>query len=785
MMTKMLIRLLMLTILLLQMGCKTDDVPIEPAPKPGSGNGKFSLVVTLPAIEATRVTLVEEGMDLRLTWEENDEIQIAVAQGDVKVKQTAKVSNIREEGKRGTFQFTMPDEIGAGTFDIYAVYGTELLDTNPTVAQLPMHTGHSELIQDIDANKVMLAFSQKEVKAEVNEVRGTLRHLGSILGITIQNTGNITLDNLDEVRLSANEAGWGYDLGAGGTYDLASGQFLGSGESGNYLTFKVDGADIAGGESVAMWGWFPIPAQEEWPEFNIELRDQSGTSFAVSENSKVIASSITTGHNYYVHSQWNGTEIVFTPTMTFTTVRDFSSGIRFRLEAEPEDQGGVWIDLNNNGIMDLGEKVEVFGTTTADRVTYDFSSSIVTVYGKVTNIQCSSMNLISLDVSDNPSLVRQDFSFNSLMDVNFSRNANLEYVQLGENQLEELDLSENQNLIQVQVNRNHLSSLILPDASTSIVNLVNISRNRFSAEAITELINGLPDRTGLNNGKITVLDSDHIMPDGDRDEDNIVEENHVDLAKAKNWDLIDINPPENVVPIEGPSMTFTTTRTTGTMRIRIYAEPEDQEGVWIDFNNDGVMEPSERVTHFGTATADRVNYTFSGRTFTIYGKVTNLEINQQDITSAVVNNNPGLENLNLPFNNLTEIDLSELTELTYLQLGVNQLLELDLSNNPKLTQIQLNRNQLTSIALSDEVASSEEFNQLNVVINRLSESNITEIVNKLPDRNGNPREGRLYLSDNRQSGGAPAEQNTVTTAHISAALSKNWHVWVDNVAQTP
>lgn len=775
---KLLFHFLTLTILFL-MGCETDDVPTEIIPGPEKGNNKFSLVVALPSIETTRLALKENATDIGLTWEESDEIQVAFIQGNVKIKQKAKVTNIRDEGKRGSFQFTMPEEINSGRFDIYAVYGAELTDTDPTVVQLPAYAGYASSLDEIDASKVVLTFSQKEIRSEVNEVRGALKHIGSIIGISIQNTGSATLDNLDEVRLVTNDDSWVYNLGTGSTYDIVSGQFTGAGDTENYLSINANGITVGGRESVAMWGWFPIPPEQSWPEFNILLKDITGNTIAESGNSKMLSSNVTVGNSYYIHSQWNGTGLLFTPTMSFTTSRDYTDRIQFRINAEPEDQDGVWIDLNNNGVMESEEKVVSFGITSNDEVYYDFSSPVVTVYGKVKDIQCNSMSLIDVDISGNQALLRADLSLNSLSEVDLSYNALLEYVQLSANYFEELDLSENRNLIQAHVNRNQITSLILPEVSNSVIDFLDISRNKFSAEAITNLLNGLPDRSGLNSGTITVLDSDHIIPNGDRDEFNDVNETHTDLAAIKNWTLEDLNPPEIVVPVEGPSMTFTTARTASTIRIRLYAEVEDREGVWIDFNNNGVMEPAEKVTVFGTASSARVNYSNYGQKFTIYGKVTNMEINGQNITSAEVNNNPFLTRLDLPFNDITEIDLSELVDLDMLQLGVNQLSEIDLSKNTKLTQIQLNRNKLTSVVLPEGSSSFTDFRILNISRNKLPESVISYIVDNLPDRTGETTATTFTLYDNRSDD----EDNVITPVHISVAKTKGWNVVVDNVTQ--
>lgn len=235
--------------------------------------------------------------------------------------------------------------------------------------------------------------------------------------------------------------------------------------------------------------------------------------------------------------------------------------------------------------------------------------------------------------------------------------------------------------------------------------------------------------------------------------------------------LVNNDPP----PPMGAYMTFTTTRTSSTIRIRINANPEDQEFVWIDLNNNKILDPGEEVTNFGTNNNNnRVNYAGFSPTFTIYGKVTNLEINGQNITSADVNNNPYMESLNLPFNEIEELDVSELAELNYLQVGVNLISEIDLSNNPKLGVVQLNANKLTSVILPDEVP---DLRQININRNRLSEPAINHIVERLTDRN-ELTAGNFYWYVIAPHATQPDEQNA-TTVDISPAQAKNWTVYVD------
>ena len=80
--------------------------------------------------------------------------------------------------------------------------------------------------------------------------------------------------------------------------------------------------------------------------------------------------------------------------------------------------------------------------------------------------------------------------------------------------------------------------------------------------------------------------------------------------------------------------------------------------------------------------------------------LTSLDLENNQLTSLDLSNNLVLESLELQNNNLSSIDLSQNTALTDLSLSENQLTSLDLSHNPALAHLSLNNNQLTSIDLS-------------------------------------------------------------------------------------
>jgi len=86
--------------------------------------------------------------------------------------------------------------------------------------------------------------------------------------------------------------------------------------------------------------------------------------------------------------------------MTFTTAKAIGAKVELLIDAEEADRANVWIDLNNNGVKDDGEAVTKFGSMGE----YTLGSQTVTIYGKVTKLDCIKNQITSLDVSKNSNL---------------------------------------------------------------------------------------------------------------------------------------------------------------------------------------------------------------------------------------------------------------------------------------------------------------------------------------------------------------------------------------------
>ncbi|CEN48697.1 hypothetical protein CCAND38_630001 [Capnocytophaga canis] len=164
-----------------------------------------------------------------------------------------------------------------------------------------------------------------------------------------------------------------------------------------------------------------------------------------------------------------------TPKMVLKTT---ANSLKLVINADPQDQNDVWIDLNNNGQKDTGENVTSFnnwlyGTSTNYTINQLTSEKTVTIYGKTTILNCNQNQLINLDVTKNPYLKKLGCNQNKLTNLDISKNPYLEVLQCHDSHLTNLDVSKNTGLLYLGCHKNQLTNL---DVSKNI-NLKSLDCN--------------------------------------------------------------------------------------------------------------------------------------------------------------------------------------------------------------------------------------------------------------------------------------------------------------------
>ena len=212
-------------------------------------------------------------------------------------------------------------------------------------------------------------------------------------------------------------------------------------------------------------------------------------------------------------------------SMTLTTTNNVGETISLLISASEADKADVWIDLNNNGTKDPGESDILFDS---DKY-YTLGAQTITIYGKVTYLDCSDNSLTALDVSHNAALQQLECYVNSLSTLDVTKNTALTYLDCGYNLLPTLDVTKNTVLEALLCDENSLTELDVTN-NTELL-FIFCHANQIEGEKMETLVNSLFDRKNTTEG--------YFMVHSSTTPTNVITQTQVAKAKAKNWRVLD------------------------------------------------------------------------------------------------------------------------------------------------------------------------------------------------------------------------------------------------------
>ena len=163
-----------------------------------------------------------------------------------------------------------------------------------------------------------------------------------------------------------------------------------------------------------------------------------------------------------------------------------------------------------------------------------FSRDIVSLKGieyftALTELSCSSNNLISFDISKNTALVELYCSYCKLTSLDISKNTALKKLVCSENQLSSLDLSHNVELEELDCSWNNLT--VLDVSKNTKIKGIACYMNHISGSNMDVLIGSLPYNFSGKYYKIYLLYNGSQF----RDYTNLCTEAQVAKARKKGW----------------------------------------------------------------------------------------------------------------------------------------------------------------------------------------------------------------------------------------------------------
>ncbi len=409
---------------------------------------------------------------------------------------------------------------------------------------------------------------------------------------------------------------------------------------------------------------------------------------------------------------------VTTSSIVMTTSKVVGSTISIYMYANPANQPGVWIDLNNNGTMDNGEKVTNFNSIT----TYTLGAQTVTIYGKVTTLDCPHNQLTSLNVSNNAELTRLDCPHNQLTSLNVSNNAELTDLYCHNNQLTSLNVSNNVKLTELSCHGNPLTSL-------NVSNNAELTRLYCNDNQLTSL-------NVSNNAELTTLHCYHNQL--------------TSLNVSNNVKLIDLYCQDN-------QLTSLNVSNNAELTI-LYCH--NNQLTSLNVSNNAVL--GELSCFNNQLTSLNVSNNV---------KLTRLDCYKNQLTSLDASNNAEITTLSCFNNQLTSLNVSNSVKLTRLYCNKNQLTSLDVSNNVELTTLYCHNNQLTSLIVNSD---KKQLKELYCYNNKINKVNMGALINSMPTHPASDK-GKFYPRSTHAG-----EQNVFEKYHKVKAEAKNWEVYIGN-----
>ncbi len=188
--------------------------------------------------------------------------------------------------------------------------------------------------------------------------------------------------------------------------------------------------------------------------------------------------------------------------ITFTTEKKKGESLSIKLEADPEYQGAIWIDLNKNQKKDKGEGIVEFDKYQK----YKIDSQDIIIYGRVEGFSTAYSKFSKLDVSDNQTLTKLFCTACNLTSLDISKNPNLIVLGCGYNEITTLDLSNNTKLEEIACRANKLSTLDLSKC-------INLKKLRAGANQLTNIDlshNTKLESISINENQLISLDLSNL-----------------------------------------------------------------------------------------------------------------------------------------------------------------------------------------------------------------------------------------------------------------------------------
>ena len=379
------------------------------------------------------------------------------------------------------------------------------------------------------------------------------------------------------------------------------------------------------------------------------------------------------------------------------------------------------LDCSNNQLasLDLSKNIALTWLDCTNNMLREVDVSSCT---SLKELYCQENQLTSLNVLGCTALTKLTCHSNQLTTLNVSGCTALATLTCYNNQLTSLGVSDCTALATLTCHSNQLTSLDV--SGCTALGEIECYNNRINGEKMTNLVNSLPNRKGMTAGVFKVVEYT-------QSEKNQCRPSDITVAKEKNWNPLEASSETPYIGFGEGVVTMTTAKAV-----------EETISLKIEANGKVIIEGAQET---GREDYDSKKlYRLSSQTITIRGDVTELDCDNNQLTSLNVSSCPILTMLYCSQNKLTSLDMSSCIALEELGCSNNQLTSLDVSKNTALAKLECYNN-------------------------RINGEEMTNLVNSLPNRKG-MSPGDLFVVCNDKG-----EGNWCSLSDVLIARDKNWN----------
>ena len=334
------------------------------------------------------------------------------------------------------------------------------------------------------------------------------------------------------------------------------------------------------------------------------------------------------------------------------------------------------------------------------------------------NFYVDGNNLTSLDTSNNTLLKYLFCQNNNLTSLNISSSNSLEIIFCDDNSLTSVDLSNNTALNTISVSNNSLTVLdltnntALTELNVNNTSLVDLDLSNNTSLLEIDASNTTLSSLNLQNGNNTAV-TDIVLTDNPNLTCVLVDDA---TYSTTNWIEVDAQ----------ISFNNTSCYTEYTLIPDANFEAALEALGYDDISGDGQV-PTLLINGITSLNVDSQNisdatgledFTALQELYIKNNNLTSIDVSNlsnltriwgvnNSLTSLDLSNNPLVEDIRVENNQIATVDFSTLTQLKILQINNNALTTIDLSNNTLLERIRLNNNSITSLNLSNNTAITE------------------------------------------------------------------------------